>query len=145
LYREDPAENPGKLIGLASHMQPLEANERPQNDSSSAVRKTGLVSASVSWPELAAENHPAIQRGGSPFTIAARLKANCVSDALDDVAEPDLLVNDETWKTDSVCGLVVTGCVFLPFGKRFICSFIHSDTSYLIFECMRTRELPSED
>src|SRR5262245_18650034 len=47
-------------------------------------------------PGCFVEWEPAIERGGPPFASAARLDANGVGQALDDIAEARVLVGDET-------------------------------------------------
>jgi hypothetical protein len=57
---------------------------------------------------LAVEYHPAIQSAPAPVAPSAWLNANGVRDALDDVAQPDVLIaSDEAGKTHSVSGFDV--------------------------------------
>jgi hypothetical protein len=45
---------------------------------------------------LARENDPPVQRSGAPLTPTARPDSGGVSDALDDIAQADLLVSNES-------------------------------------------------
>src|SRR5262249_58943534 len=70
-----------------------------------AVRFPVLPSASPrSGFRLASsrEDHPAVHRRGAPLTSAAGFDPHRVGGALDNIAQPDLFVGDEPWKSNFV-------------------------------------------
>jgi hypothetical protein len=48
------------------------------------------------------ENHPAIESGPAGFTTAAGFDAQIRDSLLDHIAEPDIMINDESGEADAV-------------------------------------------
>jgi hypothetical protein len=65
----------------------------------------------MSSPRSAGENQPAVERGGPSLAAPAGPDANGVSDALDDIAQADILVGDESWQADAVMGIDHFGAI----------------------------------
>src|SRR5215472_4285835 len=62
------------------------------------------VSPPLSAPRLASsrKDHPAVHRRGAPLTSTAGFDPHRVGGALDNIAQPDLFVGDEPWKSHFV-------------------------------------------
>ena len=48
------------------------------------------------------ENEPAVERGGPAFAAAAGLNAKRIGRTLDDIAQANIFVSDETWEAHLV-------------------------------------------